>query len=146
VVRRGVAKSRPAPWSSLVLDSEGLWAVARNDSEAARAALSASRTAGVPVVVPSVVLAETLYGDERDARANQALKNLVVCPTTELIARLAALCKRQSAMRGVKATIDAIVVATSVDLGGGAILTSDAGDIDRIAASFGDPRVKAISV
>ena len=146
MVRRGVAKARPAPWPSLVLDSEGLWAVAWNDSEAARAALSASRTAGVPVVVPSVILAETLYGDQRDARANQALKNLVVLPTTEHMARMAALLKRQSGMRGVKATIDALVVATSIDLGGSAVLTSDVGDIDRLAAVFADLRVKAISV
>ena len=146
MVRGGVAKARPAPWPSLVLDSEGLWAVARNDSEAARAALSASRTAGVPVVVPSVILAETLYGDQRDARANQALKNLVVLPTPEQMARVAALLKRQSGMRGVKATVDALVVATSIDLGGGAVLTSDTGDIDRLAAVFAELRIKAISV
>ena len=146
MVRRGVARVRPAPWPSLVLDSEGLWAVARNDSEAARAVLSASRTAGVPVVVPSVILAETLYGDQRDARANQALKNLVVLPTTEQMARVAALLKRQSGMRGVKATVDALVVATSAGLGGGAILTSDSGDIDRLAAVLIDVRIKAISV
>jgi len=96
--------------------------------------------------VPSVILAETLYGDQRDARANQALKNLVVLPTTEHMARMAALLKRQSGMRGVKATIDALVVATSIDLGGSAILTSDVGDIDRLAAVFADLRIKAISV
>jgi predicted nucleic acid-binding protein len=98
------------------------------------------------VVVPSVILAETLYGDQRDARANQALKNLVVLPTTEQMARVAALLKRQSGMRGVKATVDALVVATSIDLGGGAILTSDVGDIDRLAAVFAELRIKAISV
>jgi len=38
VVLRGVSKAGPAPGPSLVLDSEGLWAVARNDSEDARAA------------------------------------------------------------------------------------------------------------
>jgi predicted nucleic acid-binding protein len=93
-----------------------------------------------------VILAETLHGDQRDARANQALKNLVVLPTTEQMARVATLLKLQSGMRGVKATVDALVVATSVSLGGGAILTSDAGDIDRLAAVFPDLRIKAISV
>ena len=84
--------------------------------------MSASRTAGVPVVVPSIILAETLHGDQRDARANQVLKNLVVLATTEPMARVAAILKRQSGIRGVRATIDALVVATSVFLGGGAIL------------------------
>ena len=146
MVRRGVAKAGPAPWLSLVLDREGLWAVARNDSEDAQAALSASRAAGIPVVVPSVILAETLHGDQRDARANQALKNLVVLPTTEEMARMAAVLKLQSGMRGVKATVDALVVATSVYLGGGAILTSDPDDIDRLAAVYLDVRIRAILV
>ena len=145
MVRRGVAKAGPAPWLSLVLDSEGLWAVARNDSEDARAALSASRAAGIPVVVPSVILAETLHGDQRDARANQALKNLVL-PTTEEMARVAAVLKRKSGMRGVKATVDALVVATSLYLDGGAILTSDPDDIDRLAAAYLDLRIRAILV
>jgi predicted nucleic acid-binding protein len=146
VVRRGIARARPAPWPSLVLDSEGLWAIARNDSEEARAALSASRTAGVPVVVPSVILAETLHGDQRDARANQAFKNLVVLPTTEEMARVAARLKLQSGMRGVKATVDALVLATSAYLGGGAILTSEPDDINRLAAMYPDLRIKAILV
>lgn len=108
--------------------------------------MSASRTAGVPVVVPSIILAETLHGDQRDARANQVLKNLVILPTTEQMARVAAILKLQSGMRGVRATIDALVVATSVFLGGGAILTSDPEDIDRLAGVYPDLRIKAILV
>jgi len=49
-------------------------------------------------------------------------------------------------MRGVKATVDALVVATSAYLTGGAILTSDPGDIDRLAAVYQDLRIKAILV
>ena len=108
--------------------------------------MSASRTAGVPVVVPSIILAETLHGDQRDARANQVLKNLVVLATTEPMARVAAILKRQSGIRGVRATIDALVVATSVFLGGGAILTSDPKDIDRLATVYPELRIKAIAV
>lgn len=72
VVRRELTNAPPAPRPSVVLDSEGLWAVARNDSEEARAVLAASNQAGVPVLVPAAVLAETLFGDGRDARSNQA--------------------------------------------------------------------------
>lgn len=87
MVRRGLKSVPPAPWPSVVLDSEGLWAIARNDSEDARAVLASSREAGVPVLVPAVVLAETLFGDNRDARANQALKKLQVVPVSESVAR-----------------------------------------------------------
>jgi predicted nucleic acid-binding protein len=63
VVRGGVKKTPLAPWPAVVLDSQGLWAAARNDDVDARAVLAASSRAGVPVIVPAVVLAETLFGD-----------------------------------------------------------------------------------
>ena len=117
----------------MVLDSEGLWAVARNDSKDARALLDVSSRAGVPVLVSAAVLAETLYGDERDVRAYQALKKLEVVPVTDGIARAAARLKKAAGMTGVAATIDALVVATAEAVGGGVILTSDPGDIRALA-------------
>jgi len=129
-----------------VLDSQGLWAVARNDSDDARAVLAASSQAGVPVLVPTAVLAETLKGDERDARANQALKKLQVVPLTDPIARSAARLKRLAGMTGVAATIDAIVVATSAAAGGGIILTSDSDDIRVLASHVSDMRIRPINV
>jgi predicted nucleic acid-binding protein len=145
VVRGGVAKGVPAPWASLVFDSEGIWAVARNDSEDARAVLDASRLAGVPVVIPSVVLAETLQGNERDARVNQVLKSIEVIPIGTESARLAAMLKHRSNMTGVEVTIDALVVAVSALLGGGAILTSDPDDINRLASAVPEIRIRAIT-
>lgn len=62
MIRRGLISAPPAPWPSVVLDSEGLWAIARNDSEDARAVLAASNQAGVPVLVPAVVLKGTGCG------------------------------------------------------------------------------------
>ncbi|MGH3190045.1 MAG: type II toxin-antitoxin system VapC family toxin [Streptosporangiaceae bacterium] len=129
-----------------MLDSQGLWAVARNDSEDARAVLAASSRAGVPVLVPTAVLAETLFGDERDARVNQALKKLLVVSLTDSIARSAAQLKRLARMAGVAATIDAIVVATSSAAGGGVILTSDPGDIRRLANCAEDTRIRPVQV
>ncbi len=102
------------------IDSQGLWAVARNDNEDARAVLAASTQTGAPVLVPAAVLAETLMGDERDARANQVLKKLQIVPLTDSIARSAARLKHLAGMTGVAATIDAIVVATlPAAVGGG---------------------------
>lgn len=134
-----------APWPSLVLDSEGLWAVARND-ESARAALDLSRQAGVPVLVPTAVLAETLFGDDRDARVNQILKKLQIVEITESVAREAASLKRSAEVAGVAATIDAMVVAVSAAAGGGAVLTSDTQDIGKLAGAVSGARVRAIRV
>ena len=144
MVRRGLKNAPPAPWPSVVLDSQGLWAVTSNDSEDARAVLAASSQAGVPVLVPTAVLAETLMGDERDARANQVLKKLQTVPLTDSIARSAARLKRLAGMTGVAATIDAIVVATSAAAGGGVILTSDPDDIGVLASHVSDMRIRPI--
>jgi predicted nucleic acid-binding protein len=146
MVRRGLKNVPPAPWPSVVLDSQGLWAVARNDSDDVRAVLAASSEAGVPVLVSAAVLAETLLGDERDARANQVLKKLQIVPLTDSIARSAAQLKRLAGMTGVAATIDAIVVATSAAAGGGVILTSDPYDIPVLASHVSNMRIKPIHV
>jgi predicted nucleic acid-binding protein len=139
-------KTPIAPWPSVVLDSEGLWAVARNDSDDARAVLAASSRAGVPVLVSAATLAETLFGDERDARANQVLKKIEIAPVTDLIARSAARLKRLAGMTGVAATVDAVVVATSEAVGGGVILTSDPADIRALADCVGDRRIRPVRV
>lgn len=139
-------KTPIAPWPSVVLDSEGLWAVARNDSDDARAVLAASSQAGVPVLVSAATLAETLFGDERDARANQVLKKIEVAPVTDLIARSAARLKRLAGMTGVAATVDAVVVATSEAVGGGVILTSDPADIRALANCVSDRRIRPVRV
>jgi predicted nucleic acid-binding protein len=146
VVRRGLKSVPPAPWPSVVLDSEGLWAIARNDSEDARAVLASSREAGVPVLVPAIVLAETLFGDSRDARANQVLKRLQVVPVSESVARVAAELKRLAAMTGVAGTVDALVVAISVAAGGGVVLTADVDDIDKLAGAVSDVRIRPVRV
>lgn len=145
MVRRELKSAPLAPWPSVVLDSQGLWAVARNDSDDARAVLAASSQAGVPVLVPAPVLAEALYGDERDARVNQVLKKLQIIPLNDVMARSAARLKRLAGMTGTAATVDAIVVATSAAAGGGVILTSDPKDI-RALADVADVRIRPIRV
>ncbi|MHB1711535.1 MAG: type II toxin-antitoxin system VapC family toxin [Acidimicrobiales bacterium] len=127
-----------------MLDSEGLWAVARNDSDDARAVLAASSEAGVPVLVPAAVLAETLFGDGRDAQVNQVLKKLQVVVITDPIARTAADLKRLARMVGVAATIDAIVVAVSAAASGGVVLTSDVEDIRKLADCVSGVRIRPV--
>lgn len=107
--------------------------------------LATSSEAGIPVLVPAAVLAETLHGDNRDARANQVLKKLQVVPVDETLARRAAELKRLAGMSGASATIDAIVVAVSGAVGGGIILTSDTGDIAALAACVPGMKIRAFS-
>jgi predicted nucleic acid-binding protein len=96
--------------------------------------------------VPTAVLAESLFGDGRDARANQVLKKLQVVPLTDTIARSAAGLKRHAGIAGVAATIDAIVVATSAAVGGGVVLTSDVDDIRRLARGVASARIRPVRV
>lgn len=130
----------------MVLDSEGLWSVARGDSDDTKAVLKASHQAGVPVFVPTAVLAESLFGDGRDARAYQVMKKLQVVPLTDPIARKAATLKRVAGMAGAAATIDAIVVATSATAGGGIVLTSDVDDIRALGSCATGTRIRPVRV
>lgn len=139
-------KAPLAPWPAVVLDSQGLRAVTKNDDEDARAVLAASSRSGRPVIVPAAVLAETLFGDERDARVNQVLKKIEIVPVTDAIARSAAKLKRLARKSGVASTIDAIVVATAEAVGGGVILTSDPADIRALADVVTDARIRPIRV
>lgn len=140
-----VAKKDPPPFPSVVLDSEGLWAVARN-TEDARAVIDLAIRGGSLVIVPSIVLAETLTGGPQDAPVNQVLSKVTVVSITEDLARDAALLKRKSGMTGVEHTIDAIVVAVSASQGGGVVLTSDPGDIKQLADEVYESRIRAIKV
>jgi predicted nucleic acid-binding protein len=96
--------------------------------------------------VSAAILAETLFGDECDARTAQVLKGLAITPVTDAIARSAAKLTRVAGMTGVAATIDAVVVATAEAVGGGVILTSDPGDIRALAAGVTDARIRPVRV
>ena len=140
MARRSVGPS----WPSLVLDSEGLWAVA-NNHDGAKAAIELASEMGSLVFVPSVVLAETLRGDAGDAPANRVLNKLQAVNIDVSLARRAAQLKRAADMVGVGATVDALVVAVSERLGGGVVLTSDPRDINALSDHAG-VRVRAIPV
>jgi predicted nucleic acid-binding protein len=120
--------------------------MARQDGEATHTAMKATSNHGIDVVVSAAVLAETLRGGPEDARINQLLKSILVAPVTEGTARMAARLKRACGLNGVASTIDAIVVATSMDFGGGAILTSDPDDINRLGEAVPRMRIRAIAV
>lgn len=97
-----------------------------------RADLQVLQRRGVQVVVPAPVLAECITGNgPRDANANRVLRRLPVLPTTERIARLAGLLRHSA--RLPEATVDALVVATAQQDGGGLVITGDPGDLRALA-------------
>lgn len=129
-----MARSRNYPKTTppqrLILDSGAVIALSRNDSRA-RAALAAAVEVGAEVTIPSVVLAETVRGASADAPVNRVVKAVgEVAPADEAACRAAGglLARARST-----ATVDAVVVATAVRLGGGVILTGDR-DLEVLAA------------
>lgn len=115
-------RTQARPSQRLILDSGAVIALSRNDLRA-RATLAAAREAGVEISIASVVIAETIRGSAKDASVNRAIKAVgEVTPTDETTGRIA------GALLGAArstSTIDALVVASTIELGGGVVLTGD---------------------
>lgn len=121
----------------MTLDSGALTAAAAGDARV-RASLTAFRRNDVEVVLPAVVLTESTTGDgPRDARINLLVKGCAVEPVTEVIARRAAALRHR--VGRPELTMNAVVVATAEQVGGGALLTRDLADCTVLAA---DTRVR----
>jgi len=94
---------------------------------------------GIPVVVPSVVIAEWWRRGKREKERAQILRTLVVEPPSDHVARLAGV-----AVGLVGAgVVDAIVMA-SASLRGGVVYTSDADDFARLNDVFRNVRIETI--
>ncbi len=125
----------------LVLDSGGVTHLARRSRDAA-ALLQALRARGHwPPVVPAVVLVECTQGHPgRDANVNRFLKTCdVIEAVPERLAQRAALL-RSKAHKG--SAVDALVVALAEP--SGAIITSDADDLQALAAFTDGVRIAAV--
>jgi hypothetical protein len=106
------------------------------------------------LVVPSVVIVQTIRGDSRDAPINRILNgvrigDLAAPPVT--IAPLTGILARQAGrLLGATATtdaVDAVVVAEAFQLLPAIIVTSDPGDIRRLLlADPSHPHVQVIAV
>lgn len=126
----------------LILDSSALIAASRRNAEV-RAHIDEAIEGGLPVWVPSVVVAETVRGNgPRDAAVNHILKLVdAVLPATESTGRLAGEMLGRS---GSDATIDALVAATAVERGAATILTSDVKDMRRLVPRGSAVRILAL--
>jgi predicted nucleic acid-binding protein len=84
------------------------------------------------VSIPAVVVAETVRGSAKDATVNRVIKAVgEVISVDEPAARAA------GALLGTtrsSSTVDALVVASAIRLGGGVVLTDDPDDLRPLAA------------
>ncbi|MGI8573897.1 MAG: PIN domain-containing protein [Egibacteraceae bacterium] len=129
-------RTKVAPPQRLILDSGAVIALSRKDQRA-RAALAAAWEASVEISIPSVVVAETVRGSAKDAPFNRIMKAVgEVSVADERSGR------RAGALLGASrstSTVDALVVASAIELGGGVVLTGDSGDLQPLAS--GHPEV-----
>ena len=103
-----------------------------------RAALRAAQRLGREVVVPAVVLAELYRGPFHNQMVDACLSRetgILVRATDRSLARLVGGVLA-AAKAGSEHLADAHVIAAAVDLGGGIALTTDPGDLDRLAAAY----------
>jgi len=136
------APKTPPP-SCLILDSGAVLALARHDARA-RAALVAAWDVGAEVVVPAVVVAETVRGNgPRNAPVNRVLSAVGnVAAATEDRARIAGALLAAATS---SATVDALIVAEAVARRGGVVLTGDGRDLTRLARAHPEVIIQPIS-
>ena len=130
----------------VVLDAGALSALAGRPGRRSlevRAALRAAVRLHREVVVPSVVLAELYRGPRHNALVDACLSRetgIQVRDTDRPLARLVGGVLA-AARVGSEHLADAHVIAAAVELGGGLALTTDAEDLGRLAASYGNVTV-----
>ncbi|HVH22103.1 MAG TPA: hypothetical protein VNA11_06580 [Pseudonocardia sp.] len=132
------------------LDSEAFRALAGPDSEAKRRVrriLQAASRLGRDVQVPTLVLAELYRGRGHNQLVDACLAreraSLASRDTDRELARIVggvlAAAGSDSSM-----IVDAHVVATAVDAGGGVLVTGDRADLERLSAPYHHIAVEAI--
>jgi predicted nucleic acid-binding protein len=134
----------------LILDSEALSSLANprhnpRRHQLVRAGLRSAARRGEPVRVPSVVLVELYRGQGHDEPIDRVLAQgfVRVVTTGALIARHAGHLL-VDADRGSELAVDALVVATTIWLGGGLILTHDPADLKLLSARH--PAVRIVTI
>ncbi len=124
-------KEQPA--RSLVLDSEALSLLLRNDRGMA-ARIEASRQVGVPVLVSALTIVEAVHGKTDLARLKWVLSRLRVEPVSQEDSLTAvALLQDAGGLHGRKYAIDALVAALALRVPAPVIvLTSDRDDWSKL--------------
>ena len=113
----------------LILDSGAVIAFARGDARVA-APMRIAADRGDEVVVPAVVVAQTIRGGARDAPVNRLLKAVNVSPVDLHLARSAGELLGKT---GLRDALDALVMAEATRGGPAVVLTSDPDDMHALA-------------
>jgi len=116
---------------SLILDAGALIALARNDHRV-RAYLTVALERGIDVLVPPIVVTQTIRGAAQDALINRLLKSrgVNVSAVDEELARAAGYLLARS---GLRDAADAQVVAEASRSAPATILTGDPDDLRLLA-------------
>jgi len=138
---RSRRRTQAPPPQRLILDSGAVIALSRHNQRA-RAMLAAAWEAGVEVAIPSVVIAETVRGSAKDAPVNWVIKSVgEVTAADEDTGRVAG--GLLGAARSTS-TVDAVVVASAIGLGGGVLLTGDPDDLHPLASGHPEVVISAL--
>jgi predicted nucleic acid-binding protein len=141
-----MAGRRIAAGGTLVLDAEGLAKLAAGDARA-RGYLDSAAARGARVAVSAITLTEVLRGVPRDAPTHRVLSRITVVPVSAAIARRAGELLGTTGLSGHRCAIDAVVVATTLDLERPVVLlTSDPDDMSRLAEEPERPKARRIAV
>lgn len=136
--------------TALVLDSRALKVVAdpKVDVKAARRLrdmLDSADRMGIPVRVPTAVLAETYRGTAADAAIDRVLgRGIRAITLGQATARQAGSLRRRDRLNSCH-IVDAIVIATVLRLGGGIVVTGDPDDLRSLAREHANVRVEPLS-
>jgi PIN domain len=136
--------------TAIVLDTRALEVIAdpKADPRATRRMrdiLAVAVRTATPVRVPTAVLAESYQGTAADAAVDRVLGS-GIRPITlgQPTARHAGSLKRRDHLDSCH-TVDAVVVATAIRLGGGIIATGDPDDLCSLAREHANIKVQALS-
>jgi len=134
----------------MVLDTRALEVVAnpKTDVQAARRMrdmLASAARLGLPVRVPTAVLAEAYRGIPADAALDRVLaRGIRPFTTGQAAARLAGGLRYRDRLDSCH-TVDALVVASAIRLGGGIVATGDPDDLRSLAREHSYINVQPVS-
>lgn len=136
--------------SAVVLDTRALEVFAnprvdKRGAQLVRDLISGAEQAGVPVRVPMNVLTEAYRGTAADASIDRVLGGTAKPITLGwAMARQAAWMKHRDKLDSCH-TVDASVVATSIRLGGGIVITGDPDDLKSLAREHPNVKVQGLN-
>jgi predicted nucleic acid-binding protein len=136
--------------TALVLDTRAVEAIAdpKSDIQAARRMrdiLASADRMAIPVRVPTAVLAEAYRGTAADAAIDRVLgRGIRAITTGQGIARQAGALRHRDRLNSCH-TVDALVIATAIRLGGGIVATGDRSDLQSLARDHANVKVQSLS-